>query len=114
MLSIKRKFHKKTGPRTNFIRILAGNLIMAERIKTTDVRAREIRRIVEKLVTVAKKKRLSDLRLLIQRLPKMAANKLYYEIAPKYADRKGGYIRIIKEGRFRVRDGARLATVEFV
>ncbi len=114
MLSIKRKFHKKTGPRTNFIRILAGNLIMREKITTTDVRAKEIRRIVEKLITIAKKKRLSDLRLLLSRLSADAANKLYYELGPKYAERKGGYLRIIKEGRFRQRDGTKVARVEFV
>ena len=96
------------------MRILASNFIMREHIETTDVRAREVRRLVEKLITVAKKKRLSDLRLLLQRLPKEAANKLYYEIGPKYAERKGGYTRIIKSGRYRVRDGSKVARIEFV
>lgn len=114
MISIQRKFHKKTGPRRNFMRILAGNFIMREHIETTDIRAKEVRRLVEKLITVAKKKRLSDLRLLLKRLPENAANKLYYEIGPKYAERKGGYTRIIKSARFRVRDGTKISRVEFV
>ncbi len=114
MFSIKRKLHKKTGKRRNFVRILANNLIMKERITTTDVRAKEIRPIVEKLVTIARRKRLADLRLLLSRLPKQSANKLYYEIGPKYVERKGGYLRIIKTSKFRRRDGTRLAVVEFV
>ena len=96
------------------MRILATNFIMREHIETTETRAREVRRLVEKLITVAKKKRLSDLRLLLQRLPTEAANKLYYEIGPKYTERKGGYTRIIKSGRYRVRDGSKVARVEFV
>jgi large subunit ribosomal protein L17 len=96
------------------MRILAANFIMREHIETTDVRAKEVRRLVEKLITIAKKKRLADFRLLLQRLPKEAASKLYYEIGPKYAERKGGYTRVIKLGRARVRDGAKISRVEFV
>lgn len=114
MFSIKRKFHLKTAKRRSFVRILASNLIMRERITTTDARAREIRPIVEKLVTLARGKKLADLRILLSRLPKQAANKLYYELAPKYAERKGGYLRIVKGGGFRRRDGARTAIVEFI
>ena len=114
MFSIKRKFRKKIGPRTNFVRILANNLIMSERIETTDTRAKEIRPIVEKLVTLAKRKNLASLRILLSRLPKEAANKLYYEIGPKYAERKGGYLRIIKGSGVRKRDAAPKAIVEFV
>ncbi len=114
MFSIKRKFRKTIGARINFIRILANNLIMRERIETTDTRAKEIRPIVEKLVTLAKGKRLADLRVLLSRLPKVSANKLFYELGPKYLDRKGGYLRIIKDSGVRKRDAARKAIVEFV
>ena len=114
MFSIKRKFRKKIGPRINFIRILANNLIMHERIETTDVRAREIRPIVEKLVTIAKHKKLADLRLLLRRLPEAAAMKLYHEIGPKYGERKGGYLRIIKNSDVRQREGSKKAIVGFV
>lgn len=114
MISIKGKFHKKTGPRRNFMRILAGNFIMSEHIETTDTRGKEVRRLVEKLITIAKNKRLSDLRLLLKRLPKEAANKLYYEIGPKYTERKGGYTRMIKLSRHRINDGAQISRIEFV
>ncbi len=87
---------------------------MRERISTTDIRARELRPIVERLVTIAKRKKLTDLRLLLSRLPEKAAMKLYHELGPKYAERKGGYLRIVKESGFRKRDGARTATIEFV
>lgn len=114
MFSTKRKLQKTVGPRRNFVRILVGNLIMRERVATTDARARTLRPIVEKLVTLARRGRLADLRLLLQRLPKDAAMKLYYEIAPKYKERKGGYTRIIKSGGVRKRDASETATIEFV
>ncbi len=114
MFNIKRKFSRKKGQRLNFIRILVGQLIMHERISTTDIRAKELRPIVEKLVTIAKRKKLPDLRMLLQRLPKEAAMKLYHEIGPKYTERKGVYLRIIKEPGFRKRDSSRTATIEFV
>ena len=109
-----RKFHRKTGQRKAFYKGLANNLIMKEKIITTEVRAKAIRPVVEKLVTLGKKQQLASLRLLMSRLPKEAAQKLYYEIATRYQDRKGGYLRIIKQGRLRKRDSARTAVIEFV
>ncbi|MDO8584918.1 MAG: 50S ribosomal protein L17 [bacterium] len=114
MFSIKRKLHRTVGPRRNFVRILAHNLIMGGTIETTDARAKTIRPIMEKLVTIARRGRLQDLRLLLSRLPKDAASKLYYEIAPKYKERKGGYLRILKLGNMRRRDAAKTATISFV
>jgi large subunit ribosomal protein L17 len=87
---------------------------MKEKISTTEIRAKEIRPLVEKLVTLGKKQNLASLRLLISRLPKKAAQKIYYEIAPRYQSRNGGYLRIIKQGSFRKRDGGRTAVIEFV
>lgn len=109
-----RKFHRKTGPRRSFLRILVSNLIMKERIMTTEIRAKEIRPQVERLVSIGKKQQLSSLRLLLSRLPKESALKLYNEIATRYQDRKGGYLRIIKQGRLRKRDGSKTAVIEFV
>lgn len=114
MFSIKRKFRKETGPRRNFVRILVNNLIMHGHIRTTDVRAKELRPIIEKLTTIARRHQLKDLRILLSRLPKQAAFKLYNEVAPKYVERKGGYTRIIKGMEMRKRDGARMATIEFI
>ena len=109
-----RKFHRKTGQRRLFYQGLANNLIMKEKIATTEIRAKAIRPFVEKLVTIGKKQQLASLRLLMSRLPKEAAQKVYYEIATRYQDRKGGYLRIIKQGRVRKRDGTRTAIIEFV
>lgn len=109
-----RKFGRKRGSRISFLKTLANNLIMKERIQTTDARAREMRIKVEKLVTLAKKQNLASLRLLLSRLPKASAMKLYYEIAPKYQTRAGGYLRINKMAKRRKRDAAMQAVIEFV
>lgn len=109
-----RKFHRKRGQRRAFMKGLAHNLIMKEKIETTVARAKEVRPAVEHLLTLAKKQQLASLRILISRLPKDAAQKLYYELAPKYKDRKGGYLRIIKSAKTRKRDGAPTAIIEFV
>jgi len=63
---------------------------------------------------LAKKNNLGTLRLLLARLPKPAAQKLFYEIAPRYQNRAGGYLRIIKSGKPRKKDGAEMAIIEFV
>ena len=109
-----RKFHRKTGPRRSFLKGLANNLIMKEKIETTTPRAKEIRPIVERLVTIAKKQQLAGFRILLSKLPKQAAQKLYFDIAPRYKERKGGYLRITKESGARKRDAAPLAVIEFV
>ncbi|MEK7590253.1 MAG: 50S ribosomal protein L17 [Patescibacteria group bacterium] len=109
-----RKFHRIKGRRKSFLQSLANNLIMKEKIETTVARAKEIRPLVERLVSVAKKQQLANLRLLIARLPKTSAQKLFYEIAPRYQSRAGGYLRIIKQTKTRKRDNSPLATIEFI
>lgn len=109
-----RKFHREKGPRRSFIKILANNLIMKEKIITTEARAKSIRPIVEKMVTIGKKQQLASFRLLLSRLPKQSAEKIYHEIGPRYKERPGGYLKIIKQSRMRKRDGARMAAIEFV
>lgn len=109
-----RKFGLVVGKRRAFLRILIHNLIMEEKIKTTEARAKEIRPRVEKLITLAKKDNLAALRLLMARIPKDAAYKLFHEIAPRYKERKGGYLRIKKTAELRKRDSAKQAVVEFV
>lgn len=94
---------------------LACNLIMKEKISTTEARAKEIRPYVEKLLTLGKKQDLASFRLLVSRLPsKKAAEKLYYEVAPRYKERSGGYLRITKSSKFQKRSGVPVATIEFV
>ncbi len=109
-----RKFGLMTGKRRAFLRILAHNLVMQGRIETTEARAKEIKPKVEKLVTLAKKGDLAALRLLTRRMPEASAQKLFKEIAPRYKDRKGGYLRIRKTADTRKRDGATKAVIEFV
>lgn len=109
-----RKFGRMTGERHAFRKLLAHNLILKERIETTEARAKEIRPVVEKLVTLAKKQNLASLRLLLSRLPRGSAEKLYFEIAKRYADRNGGYLRIVKQIKRRKRDATRVAVIEFV
>ncbi len=109
-----RKFGRIRGRRKSFLNSLYRNLIMAERITTTEARAKEIKPRVEKLVTLARKQDLASMRILLARLPKESALKLYYEIAPRYKDRRGGYLRIIKIGAVRKRDAAPKTVIEFV
>lgn len=90
------------------------SLIMKGRITTTVARAKEIRPAVERMVTIGKKQTLAALRMLLAKLPKMCANKMYYDIAPKYKDRNGGYTRITKLAKTRKRDAAPMAIIEFI
>lgn len=87
---------------------------MENRIETTETRAKEVKPKVEKLVTIAKKNDLAALKLLMRRVPKDSAYKLYHEIAPQYKERKGGYLRIMKTAKTRKRDSAPKAIIEFV
>lgn len=79
----------------------------AAKVKTTKSR-------VEKLITLAKKQNLAAERLLLARLSKKSALKLFYEIAPRYKQRRGGYLRVVKASRLRQKDGSQMATIEFV
>ena len=109
-----RKFQRTAGRRRLFKKSLMTSLVMHEKIATTEARAKELRPMVEKLVTIGKGQKLSDFRLLLARLPKRAAEKVFYQIAPKYKERPGGYLRIIKTPTTRKRDGVRVARIEFV
>lgn len=109
-----RKFHRKKGQRQALFKGLLNNLITKEKILTTEAKAKEIRPRLEKLISIAKKENLASLRILLSRLPKKSAQKLYYEIAPRYKNTRGGYLRIIKSIRSRKGDAAKMAIVEFV
>jgi len=109
-----RKFHRTKDQRKALHKSLAANLILRERIKTTLEKAKETKITVEKLITIAKKQDIVSLRNLKKKLPEKAANKLYYEIAPVFNERKGGYTRIIKTSEKRIRDSSPLAILELV
>jgi large subunit ribosomal protein L17 len=110
-----KKFHRLTGRRRSFLRNLANDLIRRGKIETTEARAKALRPFIERLVTIAKKQTLASRRLLIARLHNMkTVQKLYEEIALRYQDRKGGYLRITKLAKARKRDGSKLAVIEFI
>ena len=93
---------------------LAENLIIHKRIKTTDARAKELRRYIEPLVTKAKKGDLNSIRMIAKKIRhKNILNILLSDIAPVYEKRNGGYTRIIKLG-FRDNDRASVSLIEFV
>lgn len=96
------------------MRSLAVSLIVNERIQTTETRAKALRPYVEKLVTKGRTNDLSARRLLVSRLgSEEIAKKLIEDIAPRYAERAGGYTRITKMG-IRKGDAAPQAVIEFV
>lgn len=109
-----RKFHRKKGQRKALLKSLIENLVIREKIETTEAKAKEIKPLAEKFITIAKKQNLASLRIILSRLNKKAAQKLYYQIAPRYSERKGGYLRIIKGGKIRKNDGSKMAIIEFV
>jgi large subunit ribosomal protein L17 len=93
---------------------MSAALIKHEQITTTLAKAKELRPYVEKLVTLAKKGGLSNRRLAFSRLmDETQLAKLFDVIAPRYAERSGGYIRVVKAG-IRMSDAAQIAIIEFV
>ncbi len=109
-----RKLGRTTSHRLAMFRNMAASLIKHEQITTTLPKAKELRPYVEKLVTLAKKGGLSNRRLAEARLQDDAQLlKLFDTIAPRYADRNGGYTRVLKAG-FRASDQSAMAIIEFV
>jgi large subunit ribosomal protein L17 len=112
----KRKFtlDRKTGPRQALLKGLAESLILYEKINTTKAKAKAVRIVVERLITKAKTNSLTVRRDLISRLyTKNTVKKLLEELGPRYAERKGGYTRIVML-KNRVGDGAEEVLIELV
>ena len=111
----KRKFGREKNQRNALINSLALNLIVREKIKTTEPKAKELRPFIEKIITRAKKNDLASRRLVISKLSnrKKEVKKVFDKIAPKYKDINGGYTRILKLGA-RKSDGAKMAIIEFI
>ena len=109
-----RKLNRTSSHRKAMFANMASSLIEHEQIVTTVPKAKEIRPFVEKLVTLGKKGDLASRRLAISRTrDEDAVRKLFATLAPRYAERNGGYIRIMRAG-FRYGDNAPMAVVEFV
>ena len=109
-----RKLNRTPSHRKAMFANMATSLFEHERIKTTDAKAKEIRRVAEKLVTLAKKGDVSARRLVARtvRDPEVL-KKLFEDIGPRYAERAGGYTRIVKIGP-RAGDNAPMSLVELV
>ena len=108
-----RKFGRTADYRKRFLWNLVVNLIIKERIRTTEARAKEIRPLIEKAVSTAKNETLANRRFLLKNLTVKTVNKLFKELAPRFKERKGGYLRILKLGA-RKNDSARMAIIEFI
>lgn len=113
-LNAGRKFSRTSAHREAMFRNMASSLFKHELIRTTLPKAKELRRIAEPLITMAKIDGVANRRLAFSRLrDKEAVGKLFVEIGPRYVARPGGYLRILKCG-FRPGDNAPMAYVELV
>ncbi|MFO6429268.1 50S ribosomal protein L17 [Erythrobacter sp. W302b] len=109
-----RKLNRRTGHRNALFRNMAAALIKHEQIKTTLPKAKELRPYLEKLITLAKRGGLSNRRLAMARLGDEAQLKKLFEVlAERYADREGGYTRVLRAG-VRAGDAVQMAIIELV
>lgn len=114
--------HRKTGKRLNrnsshrkaMFRNIVSSLVRHEMIRTTLAKAKQLRQIVEPLITIAKTDSVAKRRLAFSRIrDRETVTKLFNELGPRYKERPGGYIRILKNG-YRAGDEAPMAIVELV
>ncbi len=106
-----RKLNRTTSHRLAMLRNMTNSLLRHETIKTTLPKAKELRRVVEPMITLGKKPSLANRRLAFDRLrDREIVTKLFEELGPRYGKRNGGYLRILKTG-FRKGDNAPLALV---
>jgi len=110
-----RKLNRTSSHRKAMLANLAVSLVHHETVRTTVPKAKELRRMVEPLITVAAKNdTVSGRRIVFNRLrSRQAVGKLFNELGPRYRERPGGYLRIVKCG-YRPGDGAPMAVVELV
>jgi large subunit ribosomal protein L17 len=109
-----RKLNRTTSHRLAMFRNMANSLLTHEQITTTLPKAKELRRVVEPMITLGKSASLANRRLAYNRLRDHdTVSKLFAELGPRYAKRKGGYLRILKSG-FRKGDNAPMALVSLL
>jgi len=108
-----KRFHRNTNQRKALLRGLVTSLFQHLKIETTAAKAKEAKKVAERLITLARKGDLQSRRLALSRVPNNnIISKLFNEIAPKI-ERTSGYLRVLKT-RFRVGDNADMAVLEFV
>jgi len=109
-----RKLGRTTDHKEAMLKNLVTSLIMHERLETTEAKAKELRKLADRMITLGKKWDLASLRRALKSVrTKEAVGKLFKEIAPRFAGRNGGYTRVIKY-RTRRGDGATTAIIEWV
>jgi large subunit ribosomal protein L17 len=110
-----RKLGRKHGPRMALYRNLTVAVLRYEQVKTTEAKAKEVRREVERMITLAKEGTLRARRRVVAHLPEepLVIDKLFTEIAPRYADRTSGYTRLVRLGQ-RAGDAAPIIQIELV
>lgn len=109
-----RQLNRNSSSRKAMFRNMASSLFRHELIKTTLPKAKELRRVAEPLITIAKKDSIANRRLAFARMrDRDMVTKLFNELGPRYVERQGGYLRILKCG-FRAGDNAPMAYVELV
>jgi len=109
-----RKLNRTSSHRLAMLRNMANSLLRHEAIKTTLPKAKELRRVVEPIITLGKKPSLANRRLAFNRLrDRDMVVKVFDELGPRFASRNGGYLRILKFG-FRQGDNAPMALVELL
>ncbi|MFH0739752.1 MAG: 50S ribosomal protein L17 [bacterium] len=108
-----RKFHREKDQRRALIKSLMRELFIREKIKTTEAKAKEIRRFIERAITKAKAGDLSARRYLLKYLSPAVTKKVVEDIAVRYKLRNGGYTRVIKLDP-RKSDGSKMAIIELV
>lgn len=109
-----RKFNRTANQRKALLRGLIASLFEHQRIETTLAKAKAIKSIAERLVTIGKRGDLHSKRIVLSYIPNRSVmSKLFSEIAPRFADRNGGYLRIVQT-RQRLKDRAPMAIVEFI
>lgn len=109
-----RKLNRTSAHRQAMLRNMTNSLLRHETIKTTLPKAKELRRVVEPMLTLGKKPSLANRRLAFDRLrDREMVVKLFNELGPRYANRNGGYLRILKMG-FRLGDNAPMALVQLL
>src|SRR2546422_11547090 len=110
-----RKLSRKQGPRLALYKNLTVSILRYEKVKTTEAKAKEIQGRVERMITIAKRGDLTARRTILSNFPNepLVVNKLFDEIAPKYADRTSGDTRIVRIGQ-RPGDAAEIVQLELV
>jgi large subunit ribosomal protein L17 len=109
-----RKLNRTSSHRLAMLRNMTNSLLRHEVIRTTLPKAKELRRVVEPMITLGKKPSLANRRLAFDRLrDRDMVGKLFAELGPRYQSRSGGYVRILKYG-FRIGDNAPMALVELL